>query len=167
MRPDQFGIVLRLAVRVAVLDAARVRCGLGDVAWIDPEIRPGVTPIMAIHITQLRAAIDAATQACGQMRSAWTDPRIVPGVTHVKAVHVTELRDAVLALNDGSGANQAPEPIAACGESRGSGLIPERSNSYTERPWQWARDRRRARRRRCGWRRGTFRRATNILTSSG
>ena len=56
---------------------------------------------------------------------------------------------------------------AACGESRGSGLVPARSNSYTERPWQWARDRRRARRRRCGWRRRTFRRATGILTSSG
>ena len=57
--------------------------------------------------------------------------------------------------------------LAACGESRGSGLAPARSSPYTERPWQWARDRRRARRRRCGWTRRTFRRATGILTSSG
>ena len=57
--------------------------------------------------------------------------------------------------------------FAACGESRGSGLAPARSSPYTERPWQWARDRRRARRRRCGWTRRTFRRATGILTSSG
>ena len=57
--------------------------------------------------------------------------------------------------------------LSACGESRGSGLAPARSSPYTERPWQWARDRRRARRRRCGWTRRTFRRATGILTSSG
>ena len=57
--------------------------------------------------------------------------------------------------------------LTACGESRGSGLAPARSSPYTERPWQWARDRRRARRRRCGWTRRTFRRATGILTSSG
>ena len=59
------------------------------------------------------------------------------------------------------------QPLPACGESRGSGLAPARSSPYTERPWQWARDRRRARRRRCGWTRRTFRRATGILTSSG
>ena len=59
------------------------------------------------------------------------------------------------------------ERLTACGESRGSGLAPARSSPYTERPWQWARDRRRARRRRCGWTRRTFRRATGILTSSG
>ena len=93
------------------VDAARVRCGLGDVAWIDPEIRPGVTPIKAVHITQLRAAIDAANQACSRMRPAWTDPQIVPGVTPVRAVHFAELRDAVLGLNDAPGANQAPELV--------------------------------------------------------
>ena len=57
--------------------------------------------------------------------------------------------------------------LAACGESRGSGLAPARSSPYTERPWRWARDRRRAKRRRCGWTRRTFRRVTGILTSSG
>ena len=95
------------------VDAARLRCGLGNIAWIDPDIRPGVTPIKAVHITQLRAASDANNQACSQMRPAWTDPQIVPGVTPVRAVHFAELRDAVLALYDAAGGNQAPEPVGA------------------------------------------------------
>ena len=67
----------------------------------------------------------------------------------------------------GFGFNLYDQALPACGESRGSGLAPARSSPYTERPWRWARDRRRAKRRRCGWTRRTFRRVTGILASSG
>ncbi len=40
--------------------------------------------------------------------------------------------------------------LTARGKSRGTGLAPARSTSYTETRWQWASDRERDRGRRCG-----------------
>ena len=56
--------------------------------------------------------------------------------------------------------------LAARGKSRGFGLAPARPNPVDCTAWRWARDRWRAKRRRCGWKRRTFRRATVIPSSS-
>ena len=56
--------------------------------------------------------------------------------------------------------------LSARGKSRGFGLAPARPNPVDCTAWRWARDRWRAKRRRCGWKRRTFRRATVIPSSS-
>ena len=60
----------------------------------DPLV-PGVTPIRAIHFTELRARIDALRRAGALRPFAWTDPVLTAGVTPVRLVHLLELREAV------------------------------------------------------------------------
>ena len=98
------------------IDAARRNCGLTNVAWTDPSIVSGVTPIKAAHITQPRAALNAAYQACSRTPPAWTD-QIVPAVTPIKAVHFTELRNAVQTL----GGPPPPPPPPPPGSMFGAG----------------------------------------------
>ena len=100
--------------------------------------------------------VTRASGACGWVHSAFeflflrdrsnraTSARVGVGMPDASASRVKERR------------------VAGCGESRGSGWPSARSNPYTERPWRWAGDRRRAKRRRCGWIQRSFRRATVI-----
>ena len=67
-------------------------------AFTDSAIMPGVTPIRAVHITELRTRIDALRQRANLPGVAWTDPVITAGVTPVRAVHTQELRTAVSAV---------------------------------------------------------------------
>src|SRR5207249_4620298 len=60
--------------------------------FTDDPIVAGVTPIRAVHITELRQTIDQFRAYAGLSPSAWTDPTITAGVTIVRAVHVLELR---------------------------------------------------------------------------
>ena len=66
--------------------------------------------------------------------------------------------------------SRAANHLSARGKSRGFGLAPARPNPVDCTAWRWARDRWRAKRRRCarqtGWKRRTFRRATVIPSSS-
>ena len=64
------------------------------VPFADHPIRPGVTPVKAVHFTELRARIDALRRAAGLPAFSWTDSVLSPGVTQVKLVHLRELRDA-------------------------------------------------------------------------
>ena len=63
--------------------------------FTDHPLRPGVTPVKAIHFTELRARIDALRRAVGLRAFSWTDAVLTPGVTAVKLVHLQELRDAL------------------------------------------------------------------------
>ena len=83
------GVLLVAGRRVTVYQAS-------PTAWTDDPIRPGVTPVRAIHFLELRARIDALRAAAGLLAYGWTDPELIPGVTPVERVHLTELR-AVLA----------------------------------------------------------------------
>ena len=65
------------------------------VAFTDDPIRPGVTPVKAIHFTELWSRIDGMRQAAGLQRFAWTDPVLTAGVTRMKLVHLLELRAAL------------------------------------------------------------------------
>ena len=69
---------------------ARVRA-----PFTDDRLVPGVTPIKAVHFTELRTRIDALRIAAGLPRFAWTDPALQPGMTPVRGVHLLELRAAL------------------------------------------------------------------------
>ena len=63
--------------------------------FTDHPIRPGVTPVKAVHFTELRARIDALRRAASLLAFSWTDSVLSPGVTQVKLVHLWELREAL------------------------------------------------------------------------
>jgi hypothetical protein len=56
----------------------------------------GITPIKAVHISELRAALAPVYTAMGQPAPTYTDATIVVGVTPMRTVHITELRERVL-----------------------------------------------------------------------
>ncbi len=52
----------------------RVTVASAPTPFTDDPVRPGVTPIRAIHFTELRERINALRTAAGLPRFAWTDP---------------------------------------------------------------------------------------------
>ena len=64
-------------------------------SFTDHPLVSGVTPIRAVHFTELRERIDALRAAVGLARFGWTDPVITANVTPVKLVHLLELRSAL------------------------------------------------------------------------
>ena len=71
--------------------------------FTDEPIQPGVTPVRAVHFTELRARIDALRELAGLGRFRWTDPVLRPGVTPVRLLHLLELRSALGAAYAASG----------------------------------------------------------------
>ena len=69
--------------------------------FTDPVLTVGVTPIKAVHMTELRTRADAVRVGCGLTAATWTDPVLTAGVTPIKAAHMTELRAAVTAAYAG------------------------------------------------------------------
>ena len=66
-----------------------------SVPFTDHPVRPGVTPVKAVHFTELRERVDALRRAVGPQAFSWTDTVLSPGVTLVKLVHLRELREAL------------------------------------------------------------------------
>ena len=64
-------------------------------AFTDHPLRPGVTPIRAVHFLELRARIDGLRTRVGLSPFGWTDPVLTPGLTMVRQAHLTELRTAL------------------------------------------------------------------------
>ena len=58
---------------------------------------PGITPIKAIHLTELRTALNGAYLAVGRTRPTYTDPTVRAGLI-IKGIHLSELRSSVRAL---------------------------------------------------------------------
>ena len=71
--------------------------------FTDDPLRPGVTPVRAIHFTELRARIDSLREAAGLGRFRWTDPALRAGATPVRLVHLLELREALGAAYTAAG----------------------------------------------------------------
>ena len=71
--------------------------------FTDHPIVPGVTPVKAVHFTELRTRIDALRAAVGLGRYPWTDSRLVAGVTPVRGVHMSELRTALAQAYEAAG----------------------------------------------------------------
>ena len=98
------------------------------VPFTDDPIMPGVTPIKAVHFTELRTRIDALRSAGGLARFSWTDPVLRPGVTRVRRVHLLELRQALAEAYSAAG-RAAPRWTDA---STVSGSTPIRAAHVTE-----------------------------------
>ena len=78
--------------RLSATQTFRVRV---PAPFTDDPIVPGVTPIKAVHFTELRARIDVLREEVGLGRFPWTDPVLRPGVTRVRLAHLLELREAL------------------------------------------------------------------------
>ena len=55
--------------------------------FTDDPIVPGVTPVRAVHFTELRVRIDVLRREAGLAPFGWTDPVLLAGVTPVKLAH--------------------------------------------------------------------------------
>ena len=77
--------------------AARAQAGgtAPPAAFTDDPLAPGVTPVRAAHLLELRSRIDALRRRAGLPAFGWTDAHVVPGVTPARAVHLLELRSAL------------------------------------------------------------------------
>ncbi len=71
--------------------------------FTDDPLRPGETPVRAVHFTELRTRIDGLRRAAGLGPFAWTDPVLTPGETSVRLVHLLELREALAAAYASAG----------------------------------------------------------------
>ena len=71
--------------------------------FTDHPLVPGVTPVRAVHFTELRTRIDALRSPMGLGWFAWTDPVLRAGVTPVGLVHLLELREALAAAYAAAG----------------------------------------------------------------
>ena len=80
----------------ARINAIRVRFGLSNITWTDPNLTG--LPVMASHIQEMRSAFVAAYSAAGRPPPSFADPTLVPGATVIKAIHIAQLRAAVVAL---------------------------------------------------------------------
>ena len=67
------------------------------VPFTDDPIRPGETPVRAIHFAELRTRIDILLGEAGLAPFGWTDPVLRAGVTPVKLTHLLDLRSALAA----------------------------------------------------------------------
>jgi hypothetical protein len=63
--------------------------------FTNPTITPGITPIRAVHITELRNDIDSLSADAGLSDYSYADPTITPGVSSIRAVDITDLRTAL------------------------------------------------------------------------
>ena len=96
--------------------------------FTDDPIVPGVTPVRAVHFTELRARIDALREAAGLGLFRWTDPVLRAGVTPVRLVHLLELREALGAAYTAAGPS-APRWTDAAPTA---GMTPIRAAHLTE-----------------------------------
>ena len=63
--------------------------------FTDDPIRPGVTPIKAIHFTELRTRIDALRNGLRLGPFPWSARNLPAGITPVRLAHLLELREAL------------------------------------------------------------------------
>ena len=71
--------------------------------FTDDPILPGVTPVRAVHFTELRSRIDELRRGSELAEFPWTDPTLRVGVTPVRLVHLLELRSALAAAYEAAG----------------------------------------------------------------
>ena len=122
-------------IRVTAADPAGLRATQAFTVTVvlpapftDDPLVPGVTPIRAVHFTELRTRIDAVRAAAGLGRFAWTDPVLRAGVTRVRLVHLLQMRSVLAAAYRAAG---RPAPRWADAAPTG-GTTPIRAVHLTE-----------------------------------
>ena len=75
-------------------------------SFTDDPIVPGVTPIKAVHFTELQARIDAVRVLVGLPMYAWTEA-LAAGLTPIRRAHLIEMRAA---LNEAYSSARLPRP---------------------------------------------------------
>ena len=80
-----------------------ITADLMPVLFTDDPIRPGVTPVKAVHFAELRMRIDGLRREAGLAPFPWTDEALVIGVTSVRRTHLLELREALDAVYAATG----------------------------------------------------------------
>ena len=103
---DPLGLSATQTFRVAVTAPATG-------SFTDDPLVPGVTPVRAIHFTELRTRIDALRATAGLPRFVWTDPILRTGMTPVRLVHLLELRSALADAYAAAGRSAPPYTDAA------------------------------------------------------
>ena len=73
------------------------------VPFTDDPIVPGVTPVRAVHFTELRTRIDVLRSEAGLAPFRWADPVLRAGVTPVRLAHLLGLREALGAAYTAAG----------------------------------------------------------------
>ena len=123
------------AIRVSATDAAGQRTARSfkvtvsrTVPFTDDPLRPGVTPVRAVHFTELRTRIAALRREVGLGPFPWTDAVLIPGETPVRLAHLLELREALAAVYAAAG-RAAPRWSDA---SPAAGTTPLRAAHVTE-----------------------------------
>ncbi len=71
--------------------------------FTDDPIRPGATPVRAIHLAELRTRVDALRRRAALPPFAWMDPVLTAGVTPVRLAHLLDLREALAAAYAAAG----------------------------------------------------------------
>ena len=93
------GAAARRRGRTARAGGATARAQAGGraapAAFTDDPLVPGVTPVRAAHLLELRSRIDGLRVRAGLPAFGWTDAQVEPGVTPARALHLTELRSAL------------------------------------------------------------------------
>ena len=64
-------------------------------AFTDPTVVAGLTPIKAVHFTELRSRIDAVRARYGLGPYPYTNASTVPSVSALAAVDILEMRTAL------------------------------------------------------------------------
>lgn len=67
----------------------------GFPVFTDDPLRPRSTPVLALHLTELREWVQALRTRHSLAPASWAIPSIVGRSTIIRAVHVTELRTAI------------------------------------------------------------------------
>lgn len=78
------------------------------VVFTDATLIAGLTPIRAVHITELRAFVDVLRSRYGLTTCDWTDPALTAGVTPVRSAHIMELRAALQGIYEAAGRTPPP-----------------------------------------------------------
>lgn len=88
------------------------------ILFTDDPLSPGVTPVRATHVTQLRTAVHAVQSLAGQSAAAFTDSALGAGMP-IRRLHVIELRIALDSARSilGLSAVVHPDPAITAGST--------------------------------------------------
>ncbi len=93
-------------VLLALLWANPLAHAQSSFTFTDDPLTSQVTPIKAVHITELREAINSLRSNNGLAAFSFTDPTLTAGVTQIRSLHLTELSTALDEVYDALGQTQ-------------------------------------------------------------